>query len=125
MKELEKTLIGWKPRQPSARLEQKLFASAKNEPAGFGHWFAPAMACALALGAFTNGEVFRPQLSSNGGANSHLLALTNAHLPLFSMNAQNVRWNLCSTASLAMEVPEKENATTREFRIANTNSSLL
>src|SRR5688572_18421155 len=123
MNELEKTLIGWKPRRPSAGLESRLFTAPREPQYELRHWFAPAMACALAIGMFLSGHAIKPaswELPSN--PNLAMLGLTNGNLPLFAMRSDNLHWNLCSKASLAIVVPEKEESrSVQPTLIASTN----
>lgn len=124
MNELETKLIGWKPRQPSRALERELFGPSEPYGNWLAQWLAPAMACALAIGMFVSGEALRSTLPS-APRNLNLLALTNETLGLFNVNSDTVQWNVCLTARIQVNRPEKIPAVFKPVFEASTNRSIL
>ena len=56
METLETRLRSWKPRRPSARLEQRLFGRAELDPGvqALTRWLTPLAACAIMMVAALN-----------------------------------------------------------------------
>ena len=67
MKKLEKQLLLWTPRRPSARLERRLFAVAPAQAVALPPfrftWLAPATVALMLMGVLFN-QRFNPALSS-------------------------------------------------------------
>ena len=100
--EMERQLRSWKPRPPSAGLEQRIFGvqeprrpeSEERRPVSLAAWLVPAMPCFLAALLLAHSYGSRPAIR-NPQAGSMPAALVTGEVPSY--------WSGISLASINLE----------------------
>lgn len=81
MKTLETRLRSWKPRRPSAKLEQKLFGRAELDPGvqALTRWLTPLAACAILTVTALNHPSATGERAAAETAEILAMSLSNQH----------------------------------------------